>query len=137
VFEVDSIYPTSIRHNVIKWDTAGYAGEVTSGVVDTDDDFRDFHIHGALWTETGVLFYIDGVMVSNLSYGPSTWVHDYLNIWMTCIAYNYPPDNALLPSQVNTDYINYYQKDFVSSCSRFPIGIVVPLLSNCRRAASG
>ncbi len=72
-----------------------------------------------------MLFYIDGKLSSNLSLTPSKWTHNYVNIWFTSIAYQNQPDDSKLPSTVQSSYVSYYQKDYVS---------LVPSRSPCVRS---
>jgi hypothetical protein len=102
------------------WNAAGQVEHtIGSGYLTPGQDYRNWNTFGVLWTEQTMLFYINGVLNYNMSYPPSTWTHDYLNIWLTCIAYQNAPNNADLPSQVLTGDVRYYHKDYVRFFSYF------------------
>ncbi len=113
-FEIDSIEPTKLRHNVITWRGSGSSGPfyATSGIYDIGMDLRQWHTYGLDWSETSVKYYVDGVLKATQSYAPGAWTHDYTSIWLTSIGYGTSPDPAFLPSSVQFDYIRYWQKDY-------------------------
>ena len=108
-----------IRHNIFSWhdDSSGQqqAEEITSGVHEAAVSYADdFHVFGTLWNESSVSFYTDGAVVSAFEYPALMYPHDLLNIWITCIAYEYTVDDSYLPNHISTDYVRFYQKDYVS-----------------------
>ncbi|NIK61597.1 family 16 glycosylhydrolase [Kribbella shirazensis] len=114
-FEVDSVAPAKIRHNVIGWDQGGLR---TSGIYDTFDTSAAFHTYGFEWREDSVRFYVDGVLVERqgvpVTYPADSYLHNFLNVWLTAIAY--PPaapdvDESALPGKVQFDYFRFYQRD--------------------------
>ncbi len=113
-FEIDSVSPTKLRHNVITWQGSGTSASTyyTSGVYDIGFDLRQWHTYGIDWEETGVKYYVDGVLKATQPYTPNQWTHDYTNIWLTTIGYGTSPDVTKLPSQVQFDYARYYQRDY-------------------------
>ncbi|PZG02943.1 glycoside hydrolase family 16 protein [Micromonospora deserti] len=112
-FEIDSISPTNVHQGVHTWDGAGVSGPYHPGsTYNTGVDLRQWHIWGFDWSETSVKFYLDGVLTYTVSYTPSQWTHDYVNIWLTSIAYGTIPDVSKLPSAVQFDYVRYWQKDY-------------------------
>lgn len=113
-FEIDSIYPTKLRHNVITWQGSGTLASTsyTTGVYDIGLDLRQWHTYGVDWQETGVKYYVDGVLKATQPYTPNQWTHDYTNIWLTSIAYGSTPDTTKLPSSVQFDYMRFYQRDY-------------------------
>ncbi|MEU5876218.1 glycoside hydrolase family 16 protein [Spirillospora sp. NPDC047279] len=114
VLETDSAGPTTTQHNVHTWKDATTKTPVHygTGVYDTGADLRQWHTFGVDWRETSVRYYIDGVLRFTAPYKPSEWTHDYLNIWLTSIAYGVTPDPAKLPATVEFDYIRYWQRDY-------------------------
>ena len=114
-FEIDSISPTKLRHNVITWTAAATQGPVyvTSNVYDIGMDLSvDWHTYGVDWEESGVKYYVDGVLKATQSYTPAQWTHDMLGIWLTAIGYGTSPDPAYLPSTSQFARVRYWQKDF-------------------------
>ncbi|WP_419999790.1 family 16 glycosylhydrolase [Streptomyces boninensis] len=114
-FETDSVNPTKTSHNVHAWTgpTADGAKHWGSGHYDTGTDLRDWHTYGFDWSETGVKFYLDGVLKYSAAYAPSAGTHDYVSLWLTSIAYGAtPPDTAKLPSAAQFDYVRYWQRDY-------------------------
>ncbi|CAM1509720.1 Fc.00g000550.m01.CDS01 [Cosmosporella sp. VM-42] len=115
IFERDSTTNASIAHNINLWKADNTRQtNYGSGTLSTSYQFPDWHIFGALWNETNVAFYIDGKLSATLSFPPSKWTHDYLNIWITSLAYQVTPDDTKLPSKIQLAYVRYYQKDYVS-----------------------
>lgn len=110
-FEVDSVSPSSIRHNVIPWNPT--AGTLTSGIYNVGfNTAQDFHIYGFEWTSTQVKFYVDGALKYTANYPESYHIHGTVKIWLTCIASwlgntTYVDDTAL-PGEILFDYIRYY-----------------------------
>ena len=115
IFERDSTTNSTIAHNINLW-KADNSRQTNfgSGTLSTSYQFPAWHVFGALWNETNVAFYIDGEHSATLSFPPSKWTHDYMNIWITSIAYNVAPDDSKLPSKIQSSYVRYYQKDYVS-----------------------
>ena len=113
-FEIDSASPQTISHEgVLTWKGNGVSNSYSAGTsVGTGQDLTQWHTYGIDWEETGVTFYLDGVVTHTSSYPPSAWTHDYTNIWLTSIAYGTSPDTTKLPSEVQFDYARYYQKDY-------------------------
>jgi hypothetical protein len=120
VFEVDSIQPTMTRHNIIEWRSSSTVATLTTGVYNARFDFRGWHVWGFLWKEDSVMVWIDGALAWTQAYAPIAWQHDHLNIWLTSIAYRDRPDDTKLPGTVKTDYIRYYQKDYVRPIFKYP-----------------
>lgn len=114
VLETDSASPTTTQHNVHTWKDATTKAPVHygTGVYNTGVDLRQWHTFGVDWRETSVRYYIDGVLKFTAPYLPGQWTHDYLNIWLTSIAYGVSPDPAKLPATVEFDYIKYWQRDY-------------------------
>jgi beta-glucanase (GH16 family) len=113
-FEIDSISPTKLRHNVITWKGSGVQASTyyTSNVYDIGFDLRQWHTYGVDWEETSVKYYVDGVLKATQPYTPNQWTHDYTDIWLTTIGYGTSPDPAYLPSSAQFDYVRYWQKDY-------------------------
>ncbi|MEV0289953.1 family 16 glycosylhydrolase [Kribbella sp. NPDC050820] len=115
-FEVDSNLPGRIRHNVIAW---GQGYTPTSGIYDVGfDTSAAFHTYGFEWLEDTVEFYVDGSLVARgavpATYPADSYVHNYLNVWLTAIAYQpieNPVDESALPGKVQFDYFRYYERD--------------------------
>ncbi|WP_410793300.1 family 16 glycosylhydrolase [Kribbella sp. C-35] len=115
-FEVDSNLPGKIRHNVIAW---GQGYTPSSNVYDlTFDTSAAFHTYGFEWLEDSVKFSVDGTLVEEgdvpAAYSADSYVHNYLNVWLTAIAYKpleNPVDESALPGKVQFDYFRYYQRD--------------------------
>lgn len=115
MFERDSLTNTTLSSNLNFWKADGSrSGGKGSGTLSTAYQFPQWQIFGALWTETWVAFYINGAKTANLTFAPSLWTHNYLNIWLTAIAYGTTPVDSYLPSAVEVNYVRYYQKDYVS-----------------------
>lgn len=116
IFERDSIYNSAISHNINLWNADGSRYQsYGSGTLSTTYKFAEWHVFGALWAENTVTFFIDGVQSANLSLTPTKWTHNYVNIWLTSLAYGQVPDDSALPSKIQASYVRYYQKDYVSS----------------------
>ena len=109
-FEIDSLNPRRVIHNV--FDHRAPRRQVTSGWYDVGSDLsQDWHTFGYLYDEAGVRFFVDGRQTSYLSYPQGPFVHDYMKVWLTAVAYNDFPDDAQLPATVTFDYFRYYAKD--------------------------
>ena len=111
-FEIDSHVPNQIRHNVIAWTQ----GTLTSGIYDAGfDSSAGWHVYGYEWLEDSVRFYVDGQLAWSTPYSPSTYTHNFLNVWLTAIAIdlNDSPgvDDAALPGKVEFDYVRFYERD--------------------------
>lgn len=113
VFEIDSLDPSVIRQNVITWHGSGVAADpfYSTDEYDIGMDLRQWHTYGADWSESGVKFYVDGVLKYTAAYTPDVWMHDYTNLWLTSIAAIDDTDASKLPSSVQFDYVRYWQKD--------------------------
>ncbi|KAK7427261.1 hypothetical protein QQZ08_006197 [Neonectria magnoliae] len=112
IFERDSTTNSTLSHNINLWKAdSTRQTNYGSGALSTAYQFPQWHVFGALWNETHVVFYIDGVQSAALSFLPSKWTHDYLNIWLTSLAYGVTPDDTKLPSKIESSYVRYYQKD--------------------------
>lgn len=112
-FEIDSHVPGDARHNVIAWN---HGGHLTSGIDELGfDSSAGWHVYGYEWLENEVRFYVDGELTWSTPYAPSTYAHNFLNVWLTTIAIdlNDSPgvDDAALPGQVQWDYFRYYERD--------------------------
>ncbi|RIQ20357.1 family 16 glycosylhydrolase [Jiangella rhizosphaerae] len=111
-FEIDSHVPRQIRHNVIAWTQ----GTLTSGIYDVGfDTSAAWHVYGYEWREDEVRFYVDGALAWSTPYSPSTYTHNFLNVWLTAIAIdlNDSPgvDDGALPGTVQFDYVRFYERD--------------------------
>ncbi|MGI5521727.1 family 16 glycosylhydrolase [Micromonospora sp. CA-259024] len=109
-FEIDSINPRRVIHNV--FDHRAPRRQVTSGWYDVGADLsQGWHTFGYLYDEAGVRFFVDGRQTSYLPYPAGPFVHDYMKVWLTAVAYNDFPDDAQLPATVTFDYFRYYTRD--------------------------
>lgn len=61
-----------------------------------------------------------GLMVHRHGRTPRRREHSGTTTWLTSIAYRDAPDDTKLPGVVKTDYIRYYQKDYVCAFKRIP-----------------
>lgn len=115
-FEIDSVSPRNIRHNVIKWNGSTWTLHATSGIYDVGfDTSAAFHTYGFEWAETYVKYYVDGVLKATQTYSPSQYTHDYAHLWLSVVAaaYNGQGPDPLQPDGfVYFDYFRYWQKDF-------------------------
>ena len=115
-FEIDSVNPRNIRHNIFKWNGSTPTMHVTSGIYDVGfDTSAAFHTYGFEWAETYVKYYVDGVLKATQTYTPQQYTHDYPHLWLSVVAAAYnggAPDPGQLPAQVYFDYFRYWQKDF-------------------------
>ncbi|MER7443831.1 family 16 glycosylhydrolase [Micromonospora avicenniae] len=108
-FEIDSINPRRVIHNVFDHRTP--RRQVTSGWYDVGADLaQGWHTFGYLYDEAGVRFFVDGRQTAYLPYPQGPFVHDYMKVWLTAVAYNDFPDDAQLPATVTFDYFRYYQR---------------------------
>ncbi|KAI9147064.1 Endo-1,3-1,4-beta-glycanase EglC [Paramyrothecium foliicola] len=113
IFERDSVTNTTLTSNLNFWRADGSRnGGKVSGTLATAYQFPQWQIFGALWKENWVAFYINGARTANLTFPPSLWTHNYMNIWLTTIAYATTPVDSYLPSTVEASYVRYYQKDY-------------------------
>lgn len=109
VLEQDSANQRTVHHGVITWEGSGVHAPYTVGsTYDSGLDVKQWHTYGADWTETSVKFYIDGVLRYTAPYTPNNWTHDYLNIWLTSIAYPVGQGEGV----AQFDYVRYWQKDY-------------------------
>jgi beta-glucanase (GH16 family) len=128
-FEIDSGSPKNMRENLITWKPGtNQYGPVSysSGVYGTGMDLSaGFHTYGMEWTESGIRYYVDGVVQASYvvngvrsglqqPYTPVQWNHDLLSIWLTTIAYgNGTPVVDPSGGNVTTwDYVRYWQRDY-------------------------
>ncbi len=108
-FEIDSKRPGTIRNNIFDWGAGG--SEVTTDNYASGADASDgWHTYGYDYDETGVRFYIDGVLTRTLGYTGNLHAEDLMNIWFSTIAFNDYPDAAQLPASVDVDYVHFFQK---------------------------
>lgn len=109
VLEQDSANRRTVHHGVITWEGNGvHAPYVVGSTYDSGLDVKQWHTYGADWTETSVKFYIDGVLRYTAPYTPNNWTHDYINIWLTSIAYPVGQGEGV----AQFDYVRYWQKDY-------------------------
>ena len=110
ILEQDSVNQRTVHHGVITWKGSGVRGPYAPGTTyDSGLDVKQWHTYGAEWTETAVRFYVDGQLRHTVPYTPDQWTHDYLNIWLTSIAY---PQTAYGEGVAQFDYVRYWQKDY-------------------------
>lgn len=109
VLEQDSVNVRTMHSGVHAWNGTGDGGYHPGTTYDTGLDLRQWHTYAADWSETSVKFYVDGQLRYTAPYTPDQWTHDYLNIWLTSIAY---PQTANGPSTAQFDYVRYWQKDY-------------------------
>ncbi|MPZ82184.1 MAG: family 16 glycosylhydrolase [Actinophytocola sp.] len=110
VLENDSANQRTVHSGVITWKGSGVHGPISPGTTyDSGLDLRQWHTYGVDWSETSAKYYVDGVLRYTAPYSPSQWTHDYLNVWLTSIAY---PESASGPSVAQFDYVRYWQKDY-------------------------
>ncbi|WP_020420176.1 glycoside hydrolase family 16 protein [Amycolatopsis sp. ATCC 39116] len=111
-FEINSSAPRSISQGVNAWRPDGTKTDVgrkwTSPGFDTS---AGWHTYGFDWNESRVAFYVDGVLTNTATYPPSLDTHDYVNIWLTSIAYE-TVDESKLPATAQFDYVRYYQREY-------------------------
>jgi hypothetical protein len=115
-FEVDSAGPYTIRSNIFDWwsgnPNTNYH-ELTSNEQTGSLDFAaDYYVFGTIWNETAVTTFINGTQFWSSLYHPTSWPHNFVNIWASTIG-TYEINDSALPSQSSVDYIRYYQKDYV------------------------
>jgi hypothetical protein len=109
-FEIDSINPSRVIHNV--FDHRAPRRQVTSGWYDVGSDLsQGWHVFGYEYDEAGVRFFVDGRQRSYLAYPAGPFVHDPMKVWLTAVAYNDYPDVSQLPATVAFDYFRFYEKD--------------------------
>jgi hypothetical protein len=116
IFEIDSSTAKFISKGIIAWQNASTVSGHNTGRCTTSSSLADysynaFHTYGAEWTELGVNYYTDGVLVCSQAYGPSDWKHDKLNVWLTSIGYK-TPISAAANSPVRFRPVSYYIKDY-------------------------
>ncbi|MEU4539816.1 family 16 glycosylhydrolase [Streptosporangium sp. NPDC023825] len=110
-FEIDSIHPNRVIHNV--FDHRPPRRQVTSGWYDVGTDLsQGWHVFGYEYDEAGVRFFVDGRQRAYLAYPAGPFVHDSMKVWLTAVAYNDYPDPAALPATAAFDYFRYYEKDY-------------------------
>lgn len=106
-FEIDSASPRDIRMNAYGTTTS------TTGNYDMGfDSSAGWHTYGYDYEETGVSQYIDGVLTRTIPFSAADNVQDWVNLWLTTIAFNNTPDPAQLPATVDWDYVRYYQQGY-------------------------
>ncbi|MCG5219150.1 golvesin C-terminal-like domain-containing protein [Streptosporangium soli] len=109
-FEIDSINPNKVIHNV--FDHRPPRRQVTSGWYDVGADLsKGWHVFGYDYDEAGVRFFVDGRQRAYLAYPAGPFVHDWMKVWLTAVAYNDYPDPSRLPATVAFDYFRFYEKD--------------------------
>lgn len=114
-FEIDSTSSPSLLRNIHSGVHAWNGSTDMHNVGTTYNsglDLRQWHTYAFDWSETSVKFYVDGALRYTAPYTPKDWTHDYINIWLTSIAYGTTPDPSFLPSAVQFDYIEYWQRDY-------------------------
>jgi hypothetical protein len=107
-YEQNSKALSTYNTNYIKWNpspTVWIGHYDGSGI---SPNFNNFHVIGALFTPTRVIFYLDGVQ-----YWPTVDITAYpiqndANIWLTSIANTSPVDDALLPAEYQVDWVHFY-----------------------------
>lgn len=110
-FEIDSKNPNQVIHNV--FDHRPPRRQVTSGWYDVGTDLsQGWHVFGYDYDEAGVRFFVDGEQRAYLEYPAGPFVHDWMKVWLTAVAYNDYPDTDLLPASVAFDYFRFYEKDY-------------------------
>lgn len=110
ILEQDSVNQRTVHHGVITWKGSGVRGPYAPGTTyDSGLDVKQWHTYGAEWTETSVKFYVDGQLRYTAPYTPNQWTHDYVNVWLTSIAY---PQTAYGEGVAQFDYVRYWQKDY-------------------------
>lgn len=110
VLEQDSVNQRTVHQGVITWQGGGVRGPYAPGTTyDSGLDVKQWHTYGAEWTETAVKFYVDGQLRYTAPYTPNQWTHDYVNVWLTSIAY---PQTAAGEGVAQFDYVRYWQKDY-------------------------
>ena len=117
-FEIDSGAPTYIRHNVFEWYPPFVnTGELTSNIYQYPNftgggSFSTgYHTYGVDWEEGSVSYYVDGNLMYSTTYLPSWDTNDYINIWLSTVATNYP---TAASDHSNWAYATYWQKDYYS-----------------------
>ncbi|MFJ8297175.1 family 16 glycosylhydrolase [Streptomyces sp. NPDC094447] len=109
-FEIEK--PNDVSQGVIAWQPNG--SQEWYGRKHTDPGFDNtagWHTYGMDWNEQQVRFYIDGKLTNTVDYPTTATTHDYVNIWLTSIAYIAPVDESALPAKAQFDYVRYYQRD--------------------------
>jgi hypothetical protein len=71
-------------------------------------NFNNFHVIGALFTPTRVIFYLDGVQYSQTADITAYPIQNDANIWLTSIAFTSPVDDTLLPAEYQVDWVHFY-----------------------------
>jgi beta-glucanase (GH16 family) len=114
-FEINSVAPTQIVHNVIPWDQST---TISSGFAGDFDTSAAFHTYGFEWLEDSVRFSVDGTPIARgdvpATYPADSFVHNFLNVWLTAVAYptaSPDVDDSALPGKVQFDYFRYYARD--------------------------
>lgn len=109
-FEIDSINSRRVIHNV--FDHRAPRRHVTSGWYDVGADLSaGWHTFGYHYDEAGVRFFVDQRETAYLHYPAGPFVHDWMKVWLTAVAYTDYPDDAQLPASVKFDYFRFYERD--------------------------
>ncbi|MEU8825219.1 family 16 glycosylhydrolase [Streptomyces sp. NPDC048636] len=118
-FEIESSRPKEMRHNIFDWTRNGLT--VSSQMYDSGiDTSADWHTYGYLYDETGVTFYIDGKPApqkgqvdanGKLKWTATEHPGDWMNIWLTSIAYETPPAGGSATGEVLFDYVTFSEKN--------------------------
>lgn len=111
-FEIDSGNPSAISQGVRMWHADGSVSDIGRKTASPGfDTSAGWHTYGFDWNEDEVRFYVDGTLTDTVYYPPTADTHDFLNIWLTSIAYQ-NVDDSKLPATAQFDYVRYYQRDY-------------------------
>ncbi|MBU2886378.1 family 16 glycosylhydrolase [Gilvimarinus agarilyticus] len=79
-----------------------------------DTLLSDFHVIGMEFTDTHLRYFFDGALVSETAFAAEQFQHNDVNIWLTSIGTFLGPtpaiDNSQLPSEMQVDYVRFFQK---------------------------
>ncbi|KAH6955966.1 concanavalin A-like lectin/glucanase domain-containing protein [Ilyonectria destructans] len=118
IFEIETSKPREMTNGMNFWLGNGNRARGFGSAHRPGKDITEWNLHSALWTEERVVFFENGKLVWDYTFGPQAWTHNYINIWLTTVANAaFGTDDSALPSSIRVGNVSYYQKDYYLTSS--------------------